>query len=318
MTPGPDGAGVPRRRPRRSHSAGVYTPAMLRHRLALAAVFVLAPGASFLPPPPQADDVAGALPKAATDARRPEIRLRARELSVPSISLTIPDPGWPEGSIGEGRFGIGVIVLVAVDGSGRVIEATGGPVHWYLRDTTGEWIRRPGPYASDDIVDLRRAAVAGALQSRFAVPASGEPGRSDLHRGRVEFRWEVAEGRHLKGGQALIIGGEEYDIGLIPAPGRNPAADVTSPVVIHKHPPEYPADARAATAEGSVIVQAEIDTTGAVVSVGLLDARGGAADYTSMVDNALNAARQWRFKPATKDGKPVAVSFTMVIEYRLD
>jgi TonB family protein len=290
---------------------------MLRQRLALAAVFVLAPGASFLPPPPRADDVSGAPPGAATDARRPDIRLRARELSVPSISLTLPDPGWPEGSIEEGRFGIGVIVLVAVDESGRVVDASDGPVHWYLRDTAGDWIRRPGPYSGDDLLDLRRAAVAGALQSRFAVPDSASGGRSGPRRGRVEFRWELAEDRRLAGGRALVVSGAEYDIGLIPAPGKS-EAEVTSPVVVHKHPPEYPADARAAGAEGSVIVQVEIDTTGAVVGVGLLDVRGGAAGFTSMVDNALNAARQWRFKPATVDGRPVAVLNTVVIEYRLN
>lgn len=290
---------------------------MLRHRLALAAVFVLAPGASILPPPPRADDVSGEPPGAVTDARRPEIRLRARELSVPSISLTILDPGWPEGSIGEGRFGVGVVVLVTVDASGRVVDATAGPVHWYLQDPAGDWIRRPGPYASDDIVDLRRAAVAGARQSRFAAPDAGNAGRSGLHHGRVEFRWEITEARRLTGGQALITSAEEHDIGLILATEK-PPVDVTNPVGIHKPPPEYPADARAAGVEGEVIIQAVIDETGAVRSPGLLDARGGAAEYTSMVDSALNAARQWRFKPAMKAGRPVSVYYTLVIEFRLD
>lgn len=284
---------------------------MPRRPIVIALAAALA-AAAFLPP--FADPGRGAPAEAATDVR--EVRLRALELSVPSFSYTLPDPRWPEDSIGRGRFGLGVIVLVTVDADGRPLDAAEGPVLWYNR-VTGDWVARPGPYSMSDVARPMLAAVAGALQSRFAPVDPRDAGGAGPFRGRVEFRWEVFEHRQLGGGAARIIGGAEHDVGLLPEPEAI-AAQATVPVLVSRGPVEYPPDARTAGAEAMVILQAVIDETGAVTSAELVSAKGGAREFTSMVNNALDAVRRWRYRPAVQDGRPVAAYFTVTIEYRLE
>ena len=40
--------------------------------------------------------------------------------------------------------------------------------------------------------------------------------------------------------------------------------------------------------------------------------------YEGLDQNAIKAVRQWKFAPALKDGKPVAVGATVEIRYRLE
>ncbi len=73
------------------------------------------------------------------------------------------------------------------------------------------------------------------------------------------------------------------------------------PEAILRVPPTYPPDARAARAEGTVIVMALVCCSGVVVetqvikSIPLLD------------EAAVTAVRQWRFRPALSAGRPVDV-----------
>jgi periplasmic protein TonB len=75
--------------------------------------------------------------------------------------------------------------------------------------------------------------------------------------------------------------------------------------------PLYPAVARQLHIEGIVQVQAAIDTDGLPHEVKLVsgDPRLTAA--------ALNAVRQWRFKPAQLDGQAVETSIVIKVEFRL-
>ena len=75
--------------------------------------------------------------------------------------------------------------------------------------------------------------------------------------------------------------------------------------------PTYPPIARSARVSGIVVVDTIVDTTGRVSearvarSIPLLDAA------------ALDAIRQWRFEPATLDGRAVRVSTTVTVNFRL-
>ena len=83
------------------------------------------------------------------------------------------------------------------------------------------------------------------------------------------------------------------------------------PEALTKVAPSYPEAARQARIEGTVIVQARI----------LEDGRVGATRVTRSIpeldDAALACVRQWRFRPALKDGKPVVVWVAVPVKFTL-
>ncbi len=89
-------------------------------------------------------------------------------------------------------------------------------------------------------------------------------------------------------------------------------ADVVQPVLIHKVNPEYPEIARKARIQGVVILEAVITKDGTVENVKVL--RGV---HPILDQSAANAAQQWRYKPATLNGKPVKVYFTITVKFTL-
>jgi protein TonB len=91
-----------------------------------------------------------------------------------------------------------------------------------------------------------------------------------------------------------------------------PAPDVPA-TVMSRAAPAYPPIARAAGVEGTVIVEVEIDRTGAVTRATVLHSPSPLFD-----EAALDAARATRFRPATRDGIPVASTQPMTFSFRLN
>ena len=91
------------------------------------------------------------------------------------------------------------------------------------------------------------------------------------------------------------------------------AADVM-PEIIEQWPPEYPAEIKAAGIGGTVVVKSFIDSSGEVVKVGILESSG-----SEQLDRAaLEAARKSKFKPALKNGQPVATWISHKMVFTLD
>jgi TonB family protein len=89
---------------------------------------------------------------------------------------------------------------------------------------------------------------------------------------------------------------------------------VSAPVVVRSVKPDYTAEALAARIEGAVSVETIVQTDGTV----------GDAKIVKSLDNvlgldqqAVKAAKQWVFKPGTKDGKAVPVSVTIEMTFTL-
>lgn len=75
--------------------------------------------------------------------------------------------------------------------------------------------------------------------------------------------------------------------------------------------PEYPEDARQLGTEGHVVVELTVDVDGTVKSVLLLQSTNRALNRPS-----LEALRQWRFKPPTKDGKPTSIRVAQPLTFK--
>ncbi|RMH20976.1 MAG: energy transducer TonB [Acidobacteria bacterium] len=87
---------------------------------------------------------------------------------------------------------------------------------------------------------------------------------------------------------------------------------VSPPVKIHSPQPLYTEEARAARVQGMVILQAIIDAQGSVADVKLLKGLPH-----GLAESALDTVRRWKFKPATRDGQPVAVYFNLTVRFSL-
>lgn len=97
------------------------------------------------------------------------------------------------------------------------------------------------------------------------------------------------------------------------APPTASASVTTAPLPLHYVAPEYPQEMRRDGIEGSVLVICRIDATGKLRS-----AEAVRSSDVNFVDPALAAVRQWRFKPALRDGVPVEMDVTIPIRFALD
>jgi TonB family protein len=87
---------------------------------------------------------------------------------------------------------------------------------------------------------------------------------------------------------------------------------IESPVVVQRVEPEYPESYRRARVSGLVILETAVSETGAVDNVSVIKSVAPGLDMAALV-----AVRQWKFKPATREGKPVASLFNLTINFQL-
>ena len=87
---------------------------------------------------------------------------------------------------------------------------------------------------------------------------------------------------------------------------------VVGPKVLYKIDPAYTQDARAAKINGTVVVDLEVHPDGRAHNLRIQRSIDPGLDH-----NALDAISNWRFQPAMKDGRPVVVSATIEVNFRL-
>ena len=102
------------------------------------------------------------------------------------------------------------------------------------------------------------------------------------------------------------------DLGDPPRVSSVPLDDVVPARLIHKEEPEYSEEARKAKWQGTVTLHADIDEAGNVTDVHLVNALGLGLD-----EKAIAVVKKWKFKPAEKDGKPVASQASVDVTFRL-
>ena len=114
-------------------------------------------------------------------------------------------------------------------------------------------------------------------------------------------------------GPGIREGSGDEDLSTIHIPGFN---DVLEPVLIEasKVLPRYPELARRAGVPGRVILEAIIQADGTVSSVRILQESPPGLGFAG---SAADAVVRWRYRPGTQYGRPVAVSFTVTVEFLL-
>ena len=89
------------------------------------------------------------------------------------------------------------------------------------------------------------------------------------------------------------------------------AARVVEANLIHDVAPQYPAEAGRARIEGTVVLLAVIGTDGSVKDVRVENG------LPILAQAAIDAVRQWRYKPYMIDGEPVEVDSRITINFTL-
>jgi TonB family protein len=100
-----------------------------------------------------------------------------------------------------------------------------------------------------------------------------------------------------------------------PKEPRRIGGDVQRPVKISGDPPVYPESAKAAKEQGVTILESVIDTTG---KIDLSRTTVLKSSYPDLDQAALEAVKNWTFQPATLDGEPVTVFYTLTINFQVD
>lgn len=103
-------------------------------------------------------------------------------------------------------------------------------------------------------------------------------------------------------GEGGGVGGGVYRVG----------GGVTAPVLVFKKEPEYSEEARKAKYQGTVVLYIEVTPDGRANNIKVARSLGLGLD-----EKAIEAVKQWKFKPGYKDGKPVTVAATIEVNFRL-
>lgn len=86
---------------------------------------------------------------------------------------------------------------------------------------------------------------------------------------------------------------------------------VSQGLLVKKVQPAYPPLARQARIQGTVTLQAEISKDGSIENLRLV------SGHPMLAPAAIEAVKQWRYKPYMLNGEPVAVETTVMVNFTL-
>jgi periplasmic protein TonB len=122
------------------------------------------------------------------------------------------------------------------------------------------------------------------------------------------------------GVQGGVLNGVLNSIGIVPALAKAPApppkrirvpAHVAESNLVHDVAPEYPPEAGRARIEGTVVLLAVIDKDGTVRDVRV------ESGLPVLAQAAIEAVKQWRYRPYLMNGEPVEVDSQITINFNL-
>lgn len=86
---------------------------------------------------------------------------------------------------------------------------------------------------------------------------------------------------------------------------------VAAGMILQKTTPIYPPIAKAARVSGTVVLQATISKTGTITNLRVI------SGPAMLQESALEAVRQWRYRPYLLNGEPVEVETTVNVIFSL-
>lgn len=162
--------------------------------------------------------------------------------------------------------------------------------------------------------------VSPKLPAKRGESTGGEAEVRDLH-----LFFHVSDGVRLMASVEIQRGGDVIDSiqaywATRPQLGNSTSddgpfrvgGDVRAPVVIDRVEPVYSEEARKAGISGIVMLDVVIGSDGLVKKTYVLKPLPFGLDQA-----AVEAVKQWRFKPGTLSGKPVDVIFVLTVDFKI-
>ena len=202
----------------------------------------------------------------------------SEDVQLPVV-VSAPPPSYTEGARQAGFQGV-VVVLASIDKEGNVTN---------MKVLKG--------------LPILDTATADAVKEWKFKPATlfGRP-VAVVYKITVRFSLDQAESEAV-----------EVDLPLDASFQSSEGVDVQPPVKVSAPSPQYNEVARKARIQGVVITEGIIDKTGSVTNVKVLKGLP-----LGLSEAAALAVCQFQFKPATLNGKPVAVIYKMTTNFRLE
>ena len=153
----------------------------------------------------------------------------------------------------------------------------------------------------DIVLPQLNIAQLGDPLSKLTIPSSGTGFGGGIGSGSGGGVGS-GSGPGVGPGEGGGIGGGVFRVG----------GGVSAPQVLFKVDPEYSEQARKAKYQGTVVLNLIVQRDGSVRDIRIIQPLGLGLD-----EKAIEAVRQWRFKPGVKNGLPVDVSAVIEVTFRL-
>ncbi|HTC95750.1 MAG TPA: energy transducer TonB [Terriglobales bacterium] len=105
----------------------------------------------------------------------------------------------------------------------------------------------------------------------------------------------------------------EHEITTIKKDAASPEENVSAPKPIHTPDPGYSEAARTRRIQGVLTLWVVVDEKGNVARIRINQCLGGGLDK-----EAVQAVSHWKFKPALKNGQPIAVQLNVAVTFHLN
>ena len=198
----------------------------------------------------------------------------------------------------------------------------GGGAHQVVEPTKGKppEVRKLPPVLAPQVIRLDHPKLAAEPSVQVKMPDSTRlPNLGMPQSPQVAL---ASQGRGAGSGFGSGLGGglgAGHGIGNGPGSGggygggvMSVGGGVSAPVVIRSVEPEFTAEARSANFQGSVTIQLIVDSQGNPQNVHVVRHLGMGLD-----EKAIEAVRQYKFKPAMYEGHPVAVQLVVEVTFHL-
>ncbi len=176
----------------------------------------------------------------------------------------------------------------------------------------------PPPAAAVKVVKIQSEVINGQLRTPTKIPSKvqmikEEEAPPDLGAGGVPGGVPGGiPGGSTGGVMGGILSSANAAVPKVATPQRvRVSSGVSTGLLIKKVTPNYPQLAKQARIQGSVVLQAEISKEGTIQNLQLI------SGHPMLAPAAIEAVKQWRYKPYLLNGEPVAVETQVVVNFSL-
>src|SRR6266702_1549612 len=161
----------------------------------------------------------------------------------------------------------------------------------------------PPPLAAAvKVVKIQSEVINGQLRTPTKIPSKVQMSKEE----------EAPPALGAGGVPGGILGSGEAAITKVATPQRvRVSTGVATGLLIKKVTPNYPQLAKQARIEGTVVLTAEISKEGTIQNLQLV------SGHPMLAPAAIEAVKQWRYKPYLLNGEPVAVETQVQVNFSL-